>query len=108
MRGLTLLALSGVLTASAWAASSSDAQALEWGRRVYVGNCAACHGPCGRGDGSVSHIFRVRPTDLSTPDMALQDDAEIDAVVSRGKKEMPKYQRLLSDADRRAVIRYMR
>lgn len=45
------------LVASVWRGNTSAA-ALETGRRLYATNCAACHGPTGRGDGVMVAALR--------------------------------------------------
>ena len=35
------------------------------GRAVYVQNCAACHGPRGRGDGPAAKVLETPPADLT-------------------------------------------
>ncbi|KHA53007.1 cytochrome c4 [Sulfitobacter geojensis] len=35
------------------------------GRAFFAQNCAACHGPAGRGDGSLSGDLNPKPTDLT-------------------------------------------
>ncbi|EPX85252.1 c-type cytochrome [Salipiger mucosus] len=38
---------------------------VEAGRLEYERNCAACHGPEGRGDGPVAEVLTAEPTDLT-------------------------------------------
>lgn len=45
------------LVAAVWRGNTSAA-ALETGRRLYARNCAACHGPTGRGDGVMVAALR--------------------------------------------------
>ncbi|MCC7413548.1 MAG: c-type cytochrome [Gammaproteobacteria bacterium] len=35
------------------------------GQQRYARNCAACHGPGGRGDGTFAKLLTVRPSDLT-------------------------------------------
>jgi mono/diheme cytochrome c family protein len=39
---------------------------MDVGKREYDANCAACHGPKGRGDGPNAGMSGVRPADLAT------------------------------------------
>ncbi len=39
--------------------------AIARGATLYAANCAACHGPEGRGDGPAGRALSVRPTDLT-------------------------------------------
>jgi mono/diheme cytochrome c family protein len=36
------------------------------GRAVYLGDCAACHGTKGRGDGPVAQALKQEPADLTS------------------------------------------
>jgi mono/diheme cytochrome c family protein len=47
------------------AASPYDAGAAANGAHTFKTHCAVCHGRTGRGDGSLSAILRVTPTDLT-------------------------------------------
>jgi mono/diheme cytochrome c family protein len=58
--GLTALA---ALAACMETASMPDANE---GRRLYVENCAQCHGPAGKGDGPAAGRLKPAPSDLTT------------------------------------------
>ncbi len=40
-------------------------EAIDRGARLYASNCAACHGPSGRGDGAAGRALPIRPADLT-------------------------------------------
>src|SRR5260370_12621129 len=42
----------------------SDASSIEEGRKIYARNCASCHGPGGKGDGSMA-LGGSTPADLT-------------------------------------------
>jgi mono/diheme cytochrome c family protein len=67
------------------------------GRQIFVKHCAECHGFDARGDeGSNLRSLRAR-------------DALIRQIITGGiKGEMPAYGRVLSEADVRALIGYLR
>ena len=53
------------------------------GKRIYAQHCADCHGPTGKGDGTVGRALRLTPTDFTaTP----SDDAEWLKVIELGSK----------------------
>ncbi len=46
-------------------ARAQDGKVIGDGRYQYQGNCQSCHGPFGKGDGTVADILLVRPPDLT-------------------------------------------
>lgn len=47
-------------------ASALDEEAqLKLGEFEYMSNCAACHGPHGKGDGPVAEVLATKPNDLT-------------------------------------------
>ncbi|MCI0408514.1 MAG: c-type cytochrome [Acidobacteria bacterium] len=87
------------------------------GKRVYLANCAVCHGENGSGEGPGAARLRVKPRDLrtgsfkfrSTPSGALPRDEDLDVTLIqgiRGTGMVP--QRHLGNAERRAVIAYLK
>ena len=78
---LSALALAGVLL---WppAAQAQDAQA---GQEVYVQYCALCHGPEGKGDGSLSANLDPKPRDHTDGTyMNALSDAHLLKVIGEG------------------------
>jgi len=53
-----LLALTG-------SAVASHAQVIDIGKNEYLKSCAICHGMAGKGDGSIAHLLRRNPADLT-------------------------------------------
>jgi len=87
------------------------------GRQVYTANCAMCHGVNGDGNGMAAHMFRVQPRDFrrgllkfrSTPSGSLPADADLLRTVTEGLRWTAMVGRAdLSEADRRAVIGYVK
>lgn len=76
-------------------------------RGLYMKYCSACHGPGGKGDGSVSSVMRPKPTDLTqiakksggefpfVPIMQVIDGTK--AVHAHGEADMPVWGELLKD-----------
>jgi high-affinity iron transporter len=82
----------GIAIAGGWllgapAARAGDAAA---GQAVFVANCAACHGPSGRGDGPVGQKLNPPPRNFAAGQFKFDTDAD-------GKRG--------SEADLRNVIR---
>ena len=87
------------------------------GERVYLENCAACHGEKGDGKGPESDRLKIKPRDFtggvykfrSTPSGSLPLDDDIFRTVSRGVRTTSMLAQLhLSEAERWAVTEYLK
>jgi mono/diheme cytochrome c family protein len=58
-----LLALWGIFLVVP--ATGLAAEADDYGKKLYLQYCSACHGPDGKGDGVVSQFMRPKPADLT-------------------------------------------
>lgn len=45
---------------------AADKDKYDFGKREYMSKCAVCHGASGRGDGGVTELLKVTPSDLTT------------------------------------------
>lgn len=69
-------------------------------------NCARCHGVAGRGDGPEGRMLRT--PDLTRPDFQERySDAEIAAVIKKGRNKMPAFGSL-PDKVIEGLVRYVR
>lgn len=74
-------------------------------REIYLANCAACHGPAGKGDGPLASDLDPRPSDLTQ--IARRNDGVFDyrAVMAMidgynaPHRDMPRYSNMLAQAD---------
>lgn len=87
------------------------------GERVYLENCAACHGQKGDGKGPKADRLKTRPRDFttgqykfrSTPSGSLPLDEDIFRTVSRGVRTTSMLAQLhLSEKESWAVTRYLK
>jgi mono/diheme cytochrome c family protein/plastocyanin len=113
------------LVAARWLRSTSAA-ALETGRRLYVRDCAACHGTGGRGDGVMAAGLRAKasdtshrqgadghvaagPADFTAPDLLAASPALLHGKIVRGGMGtgMPSWASVYTDAEAWAIVWYL-
>ena len=82
-------------------AQANDAE-LVTGRRIFVGNCARCHGSAG-GGGSIAPQLSDGRVARAYPN--IEDQLE---VIRDGRGNMPSFGGLLTEEDIRSVARYER
>jgi mono/diheme cytochrome c family protein len=104
----SLIAISLALCSAAVLAQQ---QKSDPGKLEYDTNCAICHGPGGKGDGSLRDLLRVSATDLTQlakknqgilPVNRMYEVIEGQGVPSHGSRDMPIWGRtyLVEDAQR--------
>jgi len=114
--GCVLTALAGVIAAQQ-AQPDSEAD-LRLGKQVYARACLECHGSEGHGDGPKALRLGFHPRKLSlgsfkcrcTGSGDLPTDDDLYRVVTRGMSGTPMqpFEKSLSEAERRAVVRYLK
>jgi mono/diheme cytochrome c family protein len=65
-----------------WAA---DAKA---GKALYDTSCKSCHGSYGTPNATVAKMFKVEMKDLKSPEIQSMSDADLTAVITKGKGKM--------------------
>jgi cytochrome c oxidase cbb3-type subunit 2 len=90
---------------------------MQVGEKIYLENCAACHGQRGDGKGPEAHRLKTKPRDFttgtykfrSTPSGSLPLDDDIFGSISRGVRTTSMLAQLhLSVEERWAVTRYLK
>ena len=90
---------------------------LKLGERIYVENCAACHGDRGDGKGPQAGRLKTKPRDFtggiykfrSTPSGSLPLDEDVFKTISRGVRGTSMLAQLhLSEQQRWAVVHYLK
>jgi len=100
-RGPRLLALF-LLAACAvsWAQDNTDASAM------FKKNCALCHGLDGHAQTPAGK--NLKASDLTSPAVQSQSDAQIREALAKGKGKMPPYGPALGDKGLTAMVKYIR
>jgi cytochrome c6 len=80
--------------------------AAEPGADTYKAKCASCHGATGAGDTAMGKNLKLK--DLGSAEVQKQSDAELTAVIAKGKKPMPGYEGKLTNDQINDLVKYIR
>lgn len=80
----------------------------ERGRALFAKHCASCHGPDGQGDGSAGRDLDPPPGNLRDPEIAQRSDAKLFRQITRGRRPMPSFGRLLNEDDRWTLVAFVK
>jgi Cytochrome c. len=87
----------------------ADASVIASGKELYAKHCKSCHGSKGAGDGPKAATLKTFPGDFATAAFQGSTDGELFYRVSKGRDEMPTYEKKVPDAgDRWALVAYVR
>jgi mono/diheme cytochrome c family protein len=86
----------------------ADALSIKDGKELYIKNCKSCHGETGKGDGTKAGNLDISCGNFSGPAFAKTTDGELFWKITEGRKPMPTFAKKLSDAERWAVVNYIR
>lgn len=87
----------------------TDAAVIASGKELWMKHCKSCHGAKGLGDGAKAATLKTLPGDFSTAEFQKSTDGELYYKVSKGRDEMPAYDKKIPDAsDMWAVVAFMR
>ena len=86
-----------------------DANVISNGKDLWAKNCKSCHGSKGLGDGPKAASLKTNPGDFTAAAFQGQTDGELFFETSKGRDEMPAYEKKIPEAnDRWALVAYMR
>lgn len=86
-----------------------DERVLRRGEERFGIYCAPCHGKAGDGHGIVAkHGFMPPPSDLTIDHARAMADGEIFQAISHGIRNMPSYGLQVPEADRWAIVTWVR
>jgi mono/diheme cytochrome c family protein len=87
----------------------TDQSVIDNGKDLYAKNCKSCHGAKGLGDGPKAAMLKTKITSFADPVFKAQTDGDIFYKTSKGRDEMPAYDKKIPDASERwALVAYMR
>ncbi|WP_433965310.1 c-type cytochrome [Tunturiibacter gelidiferens] len=75
------------------------------GADLYQSKCQMCHAPDGSGNTPAGKAMKARP--FNSPDVMKQSDADLTAVIKKGKNKMPAFEGKLTDAQIASLIEHI-
>jgi mono/diheme cytochrome c family protein len=82
------------------------AKAEETGEILFKGKCAMCHGPDGSGKTMMGEKLKI--PDLRSADVQKKTDADLKAIIIKGKDKMPAYETKLNKEQIDKLVVYTR
>jgi mono/diheme cytochrome c family protein len=73
---------------------------------LYKTKCQACHGADGTGNTPAGKKLGAK--DVHSPEVAKLTDAELFDITKKGKDKMPSYDKKLTDAQIKDLVKYIR
>ncbi len=84
------------------------AEIMERGQERFKIYCAPCHGQTGIGDGIVIKKGFLPPPNFGDPRLLAVSDGYLYRAISNGIRNMPSYGKQIPEADRWAIVAYVR
>jgi mono/diheme cytochrome c family protein len=82
------------------------ASAQETGESLFKGKCAMCHGPDGAAKTTMGEKLKI--PDLHSADVQKKSDADLKAIITKGKDKMPGYETKLSKEQIDKLVAFIR
>ena len=84
-------------------------EVVSQGQDVFLGSCAQCHGPDGRGDSNIGHNMDPPAMDLRSSHVQHWSDAELFWIIQNGVRltGMPSWRSSISDNDTWKLARFI-
>jgi putative copper export protein/mono/diheme cytochrome c family protein len=107
---LRLLTVQAYPTSFYHSAVAYTTDSIAHGGRLYVENCAQCHGARGKGEGPNAANLRVQPADLTAAHVLDHTEGDIFWWLTAGipESDMPGFADHLSEADRWDLVNWVR
>jgi mono/diheme cytochrome c family protein len=82
---------------------------VDRGKKVYMTQCALCHGEKGDGKGDLAKDMNLNLSDFTKPDaLASRTDGELFAIIETGKDPMPSQKGRMPDRQLWNLVNYLR
>jgi cytochrome c6 len=90
----------------AFALMSATWSLAEGGADTFKAKCAMCHGADGKGETPMGKHFGLK--DMGSADVQKMSDAELTAIITKGKGSMPEYGTKLSKDQIAGLVTFIR
>ena len=88
---------------------SGDVESVARGQKLFLKNCAKCHGESGNGYGPVSHGFTTWPRQLwAWNNSGPETDGYLFGFITNGRSDMPPWGIILSENERWDLVSYIK
>jgi mono/diheme cytochrome c family protein len=94
------------LAVCGWMLVQVPARADDTAAKLFQSKCAACHAADGSGNTVAGKALKV--VDLLDPEVQKRNDADLIAVVTKGKDKMPAYEKTLKADEIKSLVAYVR
>ncbi len=82
---------------------------VERGKKLYLTQCAMCHGKNGDGKGEVVEELKISPPDLTKPEtLKTRTDGELFAIITSGSNVMPGQEKRMTERHKWHLVNYLR
>ncbi|HTM58382.1 MAG TPA: c-type cytochrome [Candidatus Udaeobacter sp.] len=89
--------------------TSSTEVSLALGEKVFKQRCMLCHGPDGHGNGTAAAALKPHPRNFhDAAYMKSRTDDQLLLTIHNGKGPMPAWKTVLSEAEMRSALMYVR
>ena len=79
------------------------------GKKIFVTQCAMCHGTNGDGKGDLAQEMKITPADFTKPDtLKKRTDGELFKIIGIGNDTMPPQEKRMTDTQRWNIVNYLR
>ncbi len=83
-------------------------ESIAAGRKLFIQECASCHGQTGMGDGPASKDLDVKPADLPSWKVQHQTDGALYWMISTGRSPMPSFKDSIPKEGRWNLVNFLR
>ncbi len=98
--------VSAALILAITCAGTASAQNAAAGKDLFVPKCAVCHGADGAGKTAIGKSLKIR--DLRSAEVQKQSDADLKAIIAKGKGKMPAFESKLTGEQTDAIVACIR
>ncbi len=82
---------------------------VERGKKLFLTQCAMCHGKNGDGKGEVVEELKISPPDLTKPEtLKKRTDGELFAIITSGSNVMPGQEKRMTERHKWHLVNYLR